>query len=198
MSDFFGQEIQVLQITVPVGTMVDWPGDTAPNDWMLAHGQALKRSDYPTLFGVLGVKFGAGSGDGTEFNLPDTRDRVVVGVSTAKPAGQTGGAESHVLTTAQMPSHGHGVSDPTHAHGVYDPGHIHGYLHSYSENWQAPPGGGGQAFNKSQEFIGTDSRGTGIGIYGAATGISIQANGGGGAHSIMQPFIAISQIIKII
>src|SRR5438128_87927 len=42
------------------------------------------------------------------------------------------------LITAQMPAHGHGVSDPAHAHGVSDPSHSHGVNdppHSHNMNF---------------------------------------------------------------
>ena len=42
----------------------------------------------------------------------------------------------------------------------------------------------------------TTTNGTGMGVYGAATGIGIQANGGGGAHNVVQPFQAVNWFIK--
>jgi microcystin-dependent protein len=42
----------------PVGTMVDYAGVTAPTGWLLAYGQAVSRSTYATLFGVLNPNIG--------------------------------------------------------------------------------------------------------------------------------------------
>lgn len=46
---------------------------TANHDnWLLCNGQEISRADYPDLFKVIGVNFGAGNGT-TTFNVPDYR-----------------------------------------------------------------------------------------------------------------------------
>jgi microcystin-dependent protein len=143
-----------------------------------------------------------------------------------RPLGQRGGWESHVLTAAEMPSHAHGVSDPTHAHGVnvVDNGHGHGggvggaaWAYRYvpgagSATWGNLSAAGGTLYyaagsggagvttsdlNHTHSLSITPS-GTGIqvGIYGAATGIGVQAAGGNGAHDNMTPFAAVNWLIK--
>lgn len=43
--------------------------------------------------------------------------RVLIGAGSSHPAGQTGGEETHKLTTAEMPSHNHGMgSAGSHSH----------------------------------------------------------------------------------
>jgi hypothetical protein len=44
--------------------------------------------------------------------------------------------------------------------------------------------------------IGIYAAGTGMGVYGAGTGIYLSGTGSGAAHNNMQPFIALSKIIK--
>lgn len=82
---------------------------TAPSGWFLCQGQSLLRSDYPRLFAAIGTTYG--SVDGTHFSLPDTRGRVAVGIDPAQgefdALGKKGGANTHTLTTAEMPSHSH-------------------------------------------------------------------------------------------
>ncbi|MGY5795298.1 hypothetical protein ACXHXM_34705 len=73
-------------------------------------------------------------------------------------------------------AHAHGVSDPGHAHGVYDPGHQHYFGASYIGSGVGSNGGYVNASNNNGALTGVS--GTGIGIYAAATGISIQSNGG--------------------
>lgn len=104
------------------GTVLDFAGTTAPSGWLLCYGQSVLRTDYPNLFAAIGTTYG--SVDGTHFTLPDCRGRVTAGKDdmggsaasrltnagggvTGTTLGAVGGTETHVLTTAQMPSHTH-------------------------------------------------------------------------------------------
>ncbi|MFD0860886.1 tail fiber protein [Sungkyunkwania multivorans] len=88
-------------------------GNFAPQGWAFCHGQLLPISSNTALFSILGTQYG---GDGiTTFALPDLRGRVPVGVGNGPGLsnvneGQQFGAETHVLTTSQMPSHNHGTT----------------------------------------------------------------------------------------
>jgi microcystin-dependent protein len=146
--------------------------------------------------------------DGTN-GTHDLRDKFIVAAGGKYTPGDTGGAETVSLTTAQMaahnhamsdPGHAHGVSDPTHAHSVYDPGHTHGH----NTAALTPSSTGGGAFQINGYAGGTISAAaTGIGIYGAATGISIAASGTGittqnaglgQAHENRPPYFALAFI----
>jgi microcystin-dependent protein len=81
------------------------------NGWLLCNGQAISRTTYSTLFGLLGIAFGTGD-DSTTFNLPDFRGRVagMIGQGsglTNRTIGSSLGEETHVLTENEMPSHAH-------------------------------------------------------------------------------------------
>lgn len=84
----------------------------APTGWLLCQGQSLLRSSYARLFSAIGTTYG--TADSTHFNVPDLRGRVAVGRDSAQTEfnvlGETGGAKTHVLTTAEMPSHSHGLN----------------------------------------------------------------------------------------
>lgn len=119
------------------GEVIDYAGSTPPAGWLNCDGQAYATAAYPNLFGVIGYTYG---GSGAVFNVPDCRGRTTVGAGqgsglTNRALTAKGGEESHTLSTAEMPSHSHGVNDgghshaltdPGHAHSVYDPSHIHG------------------------------------------------------------------------
>jgi microcystin-dependent protein len=96
-------------------------------------GQAVSRTTYSGLFALLGTSYGAGDGT-TTFNIPDYRGRTLVGHDASQPEfdvlGETGGAKTHTLTTAQMPSHthvqnAHNHTQDAHGHNISDPSHAH-------------------------------------------------------------------------
>ena len=105
---------------LPVGLgPIPWPVAAAPSGWLLCYGQAISRSTYSALFGVIGTDFGAGDGS-TTFNVPDMRGRVPAGADAigGTPAnrltdavagidtiGDAGGAQSKTLVTANLPAY---------------------------------------------------------------------------------------------
>lgn len=101
-----------------VGEVRMWGGPIAaiPPGWLFCNGEAKLRAEYPSLFAAIGTIYGAGDGV-TTFLLPDSRDRSpmgarqdVAGVPRTNVSGsltQIGGAATHQLTEAQMPSHKH-------------------------------------------------------------------------------------------
>lgn len=150
-------------------------GQTPPPGALVRDGSVLLIADFPELFAAIGNIWTGGDGI-TTFALPDARGRHSEGALLPEDVG------GYVAQSIQ--SHAHGVNDPTHAHAVADPGH----LHSLKGN----AGGSLRALNSQTDRIAGISDGgsffsnpgviaraaTGIGIFGAATGISIQAAGG--------------------
>jgi len=105
---------------MPVGATIPFAGDSIPAGWLLCNGQAVSRATYATLFGVIGTTFGVGDGS-TTFNVPDMRQRVARGIGTGQGSGinknyvmaETGGADDHNLTLANLPEHTHGTKRRT-------------------------------------------------------------------------------------
>jgi microcystin-dependent protein len=96
----------------PIGAINAYGGATAPNGWLLCHGQAISRTGYAELFAVIGTAYGSGDGS-TTFNVPDLRE------STIKGAGLTGLSNNH------MDSDGLAVGEfiddrlQSHSHNTY-------------------------------------------------------------------------------
>jgi microcystin-dependent protein len=63
----------------PVGVVWLWAGAIAniPVNWLLCDGSSLSRTTYAVLFNAIGTIYGYV--DGSHFNLPDLRDKFVVG-----------------------------------------------------------------------------------------------------------------------
>lgn len=174
--------------TVPIGAVIDYCGATPPEGYLFAAGQAISRATYAALFEIIGTFFGEGDGS-TTFNLPDYRGRVGAGrENMATPAttrlntlssstlGATGGAQTHTLTTAEMPAHSHTVTDPGHSHT-----YTSGSAIAVEDGFGATAAG---AFEGSTTVA-------------AATGITIASTGGGGAHNNVQPTIICNKIVKV-
>ncbi len=63
-------------ISIPVGTVVDFAGASAPTGWLLCFGQSLSTTTYSRLFAVIGYTYG---GAGSSFSMPDARGRATFG-----------------------------------------------------------------------------------------------------------------------
>jgi hypothetical protein len=177
----------VLANVVPTGAVYFFAMNTAPTGYLKANGATISRTTYSALFSAIGTTYGAGDGS-TTFALPDLRGEFIRGWDDAR--GLDSGRSIGTVQGMDIQSHNHGVSDPGHAHGVSDPGHAH--LWGTDDNFGAG-GGGGPDANGGSAWKGTTSyNGTGIGINGSATGVSI--NNSGGAETRPRNFALLSCI----
>lgn len=182
---------------------------TAPTGWLLCNFAEVSRTTFPALWLVM-KETGLHNGNGTTtFNTPDGRGANFVGVDSAgvnmktiKPAlGAHGGEELHKLLLAEIPFHGHGVSDPSHAHGagsyfvgaLWQPGQQ--FFNEF--NTHSPQSG----FNAVTTWGASGSSGVQGASSGAVTGITVIGAGGGGsntepAHNNMAPFFTGNWLIK--
>jgi microcystin-dependent protein len=186
---------------LPIGFVGDYAGTTAPSFWLLCYGQAVSRTTYSKLFDAIGETYGVGNGV-TTFNLPDCRGRVVAGKDdmggtsanrlTAQTGGlngdtlgATGGAETHALLTAQMPTHTHSGTTDTQAANL-DHSHTIG---SWSTGFAAGVAVTGLTMGGSATSGGVNS--TLNHTHTFTTGSA----GSGSAHNNVQPTIIFQKMI---
>ena len=68
--------------SVPVGSVIAYAANSAPNGYLLCNGAAVSRTTYANLFAAIGTTYGAGNGS-TTFNLPNLTDKFIQGSGTA-------------------------------------------------------------------------------------------------------------------
>lgn len=66
---------------VPVGSIYWYTSETIPDGFLLCDGSNIGRTDYASLFAVIGTVFGAGDGS-TTFTLPDLRAAFIRGAGS--------------------------------------------------------------------------------------------------------------------
>jgi microcystin-dependent protein len=85
-----------INTNTPTGMISIHAGSSAPTGWLLCDGTSYASASYASLFGVVGYTFG---GSGANFNVPNLKGRVVVGIDGAQTQfdsrGETGGAMTH-------------------------------------------------------------------------------------------------------
>jgi microcystin-dependent protein len=141
---------------LPSGFGMDYYGTSVPSGWLECNGQVISRSVYSGIFTAIGTTFGAGDGS-TTFALPDFSRRVAVGrggsgtATLANTVGATGGEETHVLTTPEIPAHTHTYTSATFA-SQYGTGAVSA-ANSTSAGTVGGSTGGGGAHNNIQPSV---------------------------------------------
>jgi microcystin-dependent protein len=135
----------------PVGAILPYAGSIAPAGFLLCDGASYLRSTYPGLATLIG-------GGGVNFSVPDLRGKAIVGYSSTESEFnalyKTGGEKGHVLTTPEMPAHGHSSQSSGDGGGVTQGGG------SWNGPWATVPSGSstgqtgsGTSHNNLQPYI---------------------------------------------
>lgn len=193
---------------VPVGAVIPFAGVSAPASWLFCFGQNVSRTAYSALFTAIGTTYGAGDGS-TTFTLPDLRGRVVAGQDdmggssanrltgqsgglNGDALGATGGAETHTLATAQLPSHSHvvdmGGARSTSANGS------HSHSFSYDDRNKSGDGSAVADLSNSGKTKTTSTVGSHTHTFDIPAFNSGSA-GSGSAHNNVQPTLILNYMI---
>jgi microcystin-dependent protein len=179
---------------VPTGTVVPFAGATPPDGWVSCDGSTLATADprYARLAATVGSAFNTGGEPSGHFRLPDMRGRTAIGrgqgdtwagagAATNWLLGQKFGAEKHVLTQAEMPSHSHSYNDP-------------GHHHNWGPSQRAP-----QHYGSGSVRTAYDHHAGGFGevTTSSKTNIVINVAGNDQPHNNMQPSLVLTYIIKL-
>jgi microcystin-dependent protein len=188
--DFDGANLTGIE-GVNTGIVVPWGSASIPSGFLLCDGQSVSTTTYAALFAVIGYTYG---GSGANFNVPDLRDRTVVGVSAANsktlaqgigantvtPTGNIAGSTgSTTLTTNQIASHGHSVQGRA-------PGGMTG-------NFQLNAFMAGSVMCCANSTSTINANNTG---GGQSHDHTLSANFTGSANSVLQPGLVLNYIIK--
>jgi microcystin-dependent protein len=170
-------------------------GTFAPSGWLQCAGQTLNISEYQALGALISGIYGPNTG-GT-FTLPNLTSSVMVGsglltypnntIGNTYAIGSKGGQETVTLTYAQLPQHNHTFNVA--------------YADNYQQTETNLPGAGVSLLSNILEKNPTTLKNVvGRTLIAAPANVSlapqiISPAGTGGAHSNMQPYLAINYCI---
>lgn len=190
---------------VPIGSMLEYAGSTAPTNYLLCYGQAISRTTYAALFTAIGTAYGVGDGS-TTFNIPDRRGRVSAGkdnmggVAASRltspvvdPNGETlgavGGFQTIALTEAQLAAH-------VHAAGTIAT--VSAGDHTHDLSLTTAVGGSGVAVSITAADVNKPVNQTALtaGAHTHTISGSTASAGTGTAHNNVQPTLVNNVIIR--
>ncbi len=215
-AEIAGVNSALLALLPPGAGPIPWTRIAEPAGWIFADGRVLLASTPYTALraAYIADNYPFGSDGAGNPRIPDMSGRVPAGRDASGSSrltaswsmngvvlGATGGLEYHTLTTAQMPSHTHPLSEANHTHTVSDPGHTHTI--SGARSLMRSSTGSGIYLLQTNAGTLVDysvtlaSKTTGITLGGAKTNISMSAQGSGAAHPNVQPTIIMNYILKV-
>lgn len=159
-----------------IGAIMMWWSASIPDKWLLLGGGAISKTTYPELFAIFGYTYGGG---GDTFLLPTMKGFSPYGAGASIALGNSGGADTHNLSIAELPAHSHSVNDPGHFHRIQKASAtVNAGVNTSTPNARSD--------NPAAPDMVTDSK---------ATGITIANTGSNAAFSLLHPVKAVNFII---
>jgi len=93
-----------------IGSLIHFVTNSPPSGVLLCDGTQYLREDYPDLYSDLPASLII---DADNFVVPTIEDVFMLASGSSYLPETTGGAETHVLTVAEMPAHNHIYDKPT-------------------------------------------------------------------------------------
>lgn len=154
-----------------IGEIRMFGGNFNPVGWVFCNGQLLQIAQYNSVFALIGTTYG---GDGvTTFAVPDLRGRVPMHQGSLHVLGQAAGTENVTVTAAQLPAHTHALGSSVAATTL-------------SPATDAPA--------TASQNVYTTAPGVATPM---AAGIVGNSSASGGAHTNIQPYLAVSFIFCV-
>ena len=162
----------IRKLCTPPGTILPYAGGTIPSGFLACDGAAVSRTTFVRLFAAIGTTWntfrGQGAPAGTDFRVPH-----LIGLATLGQGAAVAGGGGVGATSARALAAGGGVETHTLVTGEM-PAHTHTYLDVTVA--------GAIPFS--------------LGVTGSFGAGPTGSTGGGGSHQNMQPFAAITWMIK--
>ncbi len=177
-------QIDALNST-PTGMLADFAGTVAPSGWLVCDGSVVSQTTYAPLYAVIGSTWNVGGEGAGNFRLPSLSRRTSVGSggsgtgTLGNAVGNIGGAETHVISSGELPTHNHTVTDPGHTHVVQGHDNDGSGTIRYAGALSFNPPAGVQSSAQSN-----------------TTGVSINNAGSSTAMTLIQPSAVVLKIIK--
>jgi microcystin-dependent protein len=150
---FFLDAIDKMRPYPMIGTIIAFITEDMPDNVLLCDGGLYAQDDYPELYDACPslVQYVRGR-PMPWLQVPNLRDRTLIGESFSREMGAVGGNETHTLTVAEIPSHSHEYTPPVANIDIEAPGAPDILAAGMGLPTQTGVEGGGEAHNNMPPY----------------------------------------------